>query len=147
MSLQTWMIISRILSKIKHKPFVFSCRNFVDKTENRIGDIEYEKSGFTVIWLPAFFVLDSIKWTHIFITEGITRESIYGEILAILPFNDCFCTLYVYFIVYCIMTMYTCIKLCIVYGNMIGNEKLKTFKSEQDAFVRYVIDKYIFFGN
>ena len=31
------------------------------------------------------------------------------------------------------------------YGNMIGNEKLKAFKSEQNAFTRYEIDKYIFF--
>lgn len=31
------------------------------------------------------------------------------------------------------------------YGNMIGNEILKAFKSEQNAFTRYEIDKYIFF--
>ena len=31
------------------------------------------------------------------------------------------------------------------HGNMIGNEKLKAFKSDQNAFTRYEIDKYIFF--
>ena len=30
------------------------------------------------------------------------------------------------------------------HGNMIGNEKLKAFKSDQNAFARYEIDKYIF---
>ena len=32
-----------------------------------------------------------------------------------------------------------------MYGNLIGNEKLRAFKGVQNAFTRYEIDKYIFF--